>query len=99
MAEVSWIKIKDASSYVKIDSSCYETNYRGWARLRQEIIERDGNKCVYCGATDTDFHIDHVFPKARGGTNEKSNLVCSCAKCNMSKGCRTPEEWGLKIVC
>lgn len=29
------------------------------------------------------FHIDHVIPLAKGGENEKSNMVLSCHSCNL----------------
>lgn len=30
--------------------------------------------------------IDHVFPKSKGGTNERSNLRILCTLCNTKKG-------------
>jgi len=33
-------------------------------------------------------NVDHVVPKARGGTNALSNLVISCTDCNNRKGDR-----------
>lgn len=60
---------------------------------RSKVFSRDGRICAYCGATDTEFHIDHVFPLARGGTNDIENLTVACAACNMSKGDKTVEEW------
>lgn len=30
--------------------------------------------------------IDHVIPRARGGTNERSNLRVLCTRCNTRKG-------------
>lgn len=61
--------------------------------LREQILARDGHACVYCGATDTDFDIDHVLPRSRGGLNTPENLVTACRTCNRSKGARTPDEW------
>lgn len=44
--------------------------------------------CVYCGCdlTTKTMTVDHVIPRARGGRNELSNLVPSCAPCNSRKG-------------
>jgi hypothetical protein len=65
----------------------------GWDRARDFVLARDGNKCRYCGTTEGQMHVDHVFPKIRGGSNNPENLVVACAACNLSKGARTPEEW------
>lgn len=58
---------------------------------RTRIYKRDGHKCVYCGSTKN-LTLDHVMPKSRGGSNEWTNLVTSCFKCNLRKSNRTPEE-------
>jgi CRISPR/Cas system Type II protein with McrA/HNH and RuvC-like nuclease domain len=58
---------------------------------RNRVFKRDGNQCVYCGAKK-ELTIDHVIPKSRGGTNEWTNLVTCCSKCNLKKGDKTPEE-------
>ncbi len=37
--------------------------------------------------------IDHDLPRCRGGTEEDSNLVPSCAFCNSQKGGKTGDEY------
>lgn len=56
-------------------------------RTRFEIFKRDGFRCVYCGATPntTVLHVDHVEPKAKGGTDDPANLVTACQPCNGGK--------------
>ena len=56
------------------------------------VFERDGGVCVYCESPDHPT-IDHVVPRSRGGTDELSNLVLACRRCNSAKGARTPQEW------
>jgi 5-methylcytosine-specific restriction endonuclease McrA len=58
---------------------------------RSRIYKRDGYECVYCGSKK-ELTLDHVLPKSRGGTNEWTNLVTSCMKCNRKKADRTPDE-------
>jgi 5-methylcytosine-specific restriction endonuclease McrA len=55
-------------------------------------LRRDGYKCGYCGRGDLPLTIDHVIPKARGGSDDWENLVSACTICNNKKGDRTPEE-------
>ncbi len=35
--------------------------------------------------------VDHIRPVTRGGTNEESNLVTACWRCNLSKNDSAPE--------
>jgi hypothetical protein len=59
--------------------------------LRGAVLERDGWACRYCGADTSE--VDHVNPRARGGTTTPANLVAACRPCNRGKGLRTPWEW------
>lgn len=63
------------------------------ARIRTSIYNRDGGKCIYCGDTDGPFHVDHVFPFSRGGSDDPANLALACATCNLSKSDMTIAEW------
>lgn len=63
------------------------------AHVRRAVFDRDGERCVYCGAIDGPFHLDHVYPFSRGGQATVDNLVVACVPCNLSKGARTPAEW------
>lgn len=61
-------------------------------KLRSFIFSRSNGKCVYCGAKATE--IDHVIPRANGGTNSVYNLVASCRACNQMKSNLTLKEFG-----
>jgi hypothetical protein len=58
----------------------------GW-RIRLGIFERDGYRCVYCGRSsrETALEVDHVRPRARGGSDHPTNLVTACVACNNAK--------------
>jgi hypothetical protein len=65
----------------------------GWGRLRKELIVEYGQACAYCGQSGDmergpdgrTWHIDHAYPRSRGGGDERSNLVLACSTCNLSK--------------
>ena len=61
--------------------------------IRQQYKRQHG-KCFWCGMEVGDkYHIDHVIPLVRGGSNWPDNLVISCPTCNLSKGGKLPHEW------
>jgi hypothetical protein len=58
------------------------------SRLRFNILARDGFRCRYCGRRPeswNELHVDHIKPRAKGGTNEESNLIAACEDCNRGK--------------
>ena len=61
--------------------------------VREYLLEKWGRKCAYCGAEHTPLNIDHVHPKAKGGSNRVSNLTLACVSCNQKKGARDVDEF------
>mgnify|MGYP003302227422 CR=1 FL=1 len=64
--------------------------------LRYDIMKRDRFKCVLCGSSASDgavLHVDHIIPVSKGGYTTEDNLVAACARCNLSKGAKTAEEF------
>lgn len=53
---------------------------------RTAILRRDKGLCRYCGTPQGPHEIDHVLPVAKGGTNDRENLVTACRPCNIKKG-------------
>ncbi len=66
---------------------------------RRNIYERDGGGCQYCGRhiDRSEFTLEHVTPRCRGGTSTWENIVLSCLRCNVRKGSRLPHEAGMKL--
>jgi hypothetical protein len=61
------------------------------------ILERDDYVCQYgCGKRATT--IDHVLPRAQGGTSVPTNLVAACIECNQKKGNRTPSQANMPLI-
>jgi len=51
-------------------------------------------KCYYCGMkVGKQYHIDHVVPLSRGGSNSPENVVIACPDCNFGKNNKLPHEW------
>lgn len=60
-------------------------------RRRRAIYARDGARCVWCATLcePTQLTLDHVVPRAHGGTHSTRNLVTACLRCNSRRGCLT----------
>jgi 5-methylcytosine-specific restriction endonuclease McrA len=54
--------------------------------VREYLLNKWERKCTYCEVKDVPLQVEHVKPKASGGTNRISNLCLACDKCNKKKG-------------
>ncbi|MEO8956623.1 MAG: RNA-guided endonuclease IscB [Ktedonobacteraceae bacterium] len=54
--------------------------------VRAYLLEKWKRACTYCGKHNRPLQIDHIVPRAKGGTNRISNLCLACEKCNTAKG-------------
>jgi 5-methylcytosine-specific restriction endonuclease McrA len=56
-------------------------------------LMRQKSRCYYCGKKLVAYHIDHVIPLSRGGTDHPDNKVLACPSCNLKKNDKLPHEW------
>ncbi len=61
--------------------------------IREYLLEKWNRQCAYCGKKDIPLQIEHIQPRANGGTNRISNLTLSCKKCNIKKGTQPIEHF------
>ena len=58
-------------------------------RFREVVEQRAQSRCEYCLAlakiTPQTFHIEHIIPLSKGGTDEPDNLCLACSACNFAK--------------
>lgn len=57
------------------------------AGLRYEILKSAGGRCELCGVSheEVPLQVDHIIPRALGGSNDASNLQVLCRTCNADK--------------
>ena len=54
--------------------------------VREYLLEKWGRKCAYCDVQHVPLNLDHLVPRASGGSNRVSNLALACVPCNQRKG-------------
>ena len=75
----------------RYDSARANSNERGygasWRKLRAFIIAREPlcRRCLANGRTTPATEVDHIKPKAQGGTDETENLQGLCHQCHSIK--------------
>ncbi|MDJ0734274.1 MAG: RNA-guided endonuclease IscB [Nostocaceae cyanobacterium] len=60
---------------------------------REYLLEKWNRQCAYCGIKDVPLQIEHIHPKAKGGSNSITNLTLSCCKCNTKKGTKDVKDF------
>ncbi len=59
----------------------------------KELLSIQNNKCYHCGCSlDKTKHLDHYIPLSKGGGHIISNVVWSCASCNLKKNSKLPTQ-------
>lgn len=85
-----------------------------WIRTgkRHAIYARDGHRCVWCGRgvkvgkpvrcakyiSPSAATLDHLIPRAHGGSNGARNLVTSCLGCNSRRGDASALTWAMQVA-
>ena len=67
--------------------------------IKEYLLYLHKHTCAYCAGKSKDsiLELEHIIPRAKGGTNRLSNLSIACRKCNLEKGSLLPDEWLLKL--
>lgn len=62
--------------------------------IRDLFVMYEG-RCAYClqDLNELGYHVDHVQPLSRGGSNGPENILLACHDCNLNKGDKLLEEW------
>lgn len=58
------------------------------------LLKLQRSRCVYCRQSmKSKFHVDHIMPLSKGGTNGRRNIQLLCQTCNQTKHARHPVDY------
>ena len=65
----------------------------------QAQYDRQAGRCYWCQEKVGDkFHVDHVTPLSKGGSNGPENLVIACPACNRQKSDKHPMDFAGRLL-
>lgn len=59
-----------------------------YRRPRLEMIaelKKEYDGCWYCDGKFKGYHLDHIIPRSKGGSDGIENMALACCYCNMAK--------------
>lgn len=89
----NWSENVSKKNWDHSGKSRHERGYgTAWDRLREQVMQRDKRLCQPClrksNRPTVATQVDHIVPKARGGTDDLSNLQAICGPCHTAKTAR-----------
>jgi 5-methylcytosine-specific restriction endonuclease McrA len=59
----------------------------------RDTLKRQKSRCSLCQQRLVSYHVDHIIPLSRGGTNWPDNIQILCPVCNRAKQDKFPHEF------
>lgn len=63
------------------------------SEVREYLLNKWEQKCAYCGVENIAWQVEHIYPRAKGGSNQISNLCLACPSSNQKKGAKNIEQF------
>jgi 5-methylcytosine-specific restriction endonuclease McrA len=78
---------------LEISGTEYQQGELAGYEVREYLLEKWHRTCAYCGVQNMPLQVEHIVPRACGGSNRVSNLTLACQPCNQRKGSRSIDEF------
>lgn len=82
-----WVNRKPKRDAVRRDQTAGRYQTKGWKQARLERLMIDNWQCQQCRrvVSGRQAHVDHIVPKAAGGSDFMENLRTLCRNCHSRK--------------
>ena len=77
----------------EISGTEYQQGELAGYEVREYLLEKWHRTCAYCDAQNVPLQVEHIIPKAKGGSDRVSNLTLACQPCNQKKGSQPIEAF------
>lgn len=77
----------------EISGTDYQQGELAGYEVREYLLEKWHRTCAYCGVQNVPLQVEHIVPRANGGSDRVSNLTLACPPCNQKKGSRPIDEF------
>ena len=77
----------------EISGIAYQQGELTGYEVREYLLNKWDRKCAYCGVENVPLQVEHIHPKAKGGSNQISNLCLACQGCNLKKGTQDVQQF------
>lgn len=77
----------------EISGTEYQQGTLAGYEVREYLLEKWGRKCTYCSKEGVPLQVEHIQPRAKGGSDRVSNLCLACEKCNQKKGTKNLKDF------
>jgi 5-methylcytosine-specific restriction endonuclease McrA len=103
---LSKIKAKDVARVNGSKRRALEKKASGKYTIKyiEYLLVKQCNKCIACLADIAkEYHVDHIYPLAKGGSNGDENIQLLCPPCNTKKNAQDPihflQKYKLRTYC
>lgn len=98
MKPISKATLLSFSTKRKTSTSKYDDPFFSkpeWLELRYRVLVKYGRRCMACGESEGEMHVDHIKPRRQYPHLALvfSNLQVLCRDCNLGKGHWDSTDW------
>jgi 5-methylcytosine-specific restriction endonuclease McrA len=64
----------------------------------ERLLMQQSSRCAYCKRSiKAKFHVDHIMPLSKGGSNSAKNIQLLCQTCNQMKHAKHPIDFAQSL--